>query len=212
MRGRSRPTGLRSAALLAATAATLTLAACGNVAEGPTPSDPPGNLVSTAEVRKAPAGGVRHAFLEYWSALQFQAWSEAVSYYDPSFRRSIGTASIIAAKKLNAPSYPLLKPAIATVTSYQGVTTVKYSIWSSTGSKELASVSWRKTGGNWQIVYDSRLDAELSQAAMNRVEMKRVGALPADAGEISPEAGRAGDKAALDQARYVEETFDLSSS
>ena len=185
------------------------LSACGNAEEGPSASEPPNNLVARSEVAQAPKGGVKQAFLEFWSALQFQAWAEAASYYDPSFRTMVGTATIIGGKKLNAPSYPELKPSSIEITSRGGITTVNYSLWLADGTKELASTSWHKVDGVWQIVYDSRLDAEISQAAINRVEIDLNGTLPTELDDISAQAARAGARAARAQARFVEKQLDL---
>jgi hypothetical protein len=189
---------------------SFSVSACGNSAAGPTHSEPPGNLVSQAEVDGYPKGSLEQAFLEYWSALQYQSWAEVASYYSPSLREFVRAASIIGAKRLNGPSYPTLKPSIAEVARHGDLMTVRYTVWLSGGTKELASVTWRKVGGNWQIVYDSRLDAELNQLAQNRVEMTRNGVLPTDLDEVSPEALRAGDAAAQSQARFVQNNLDLN--
>jgi hypothetical protein len=196
-------------ALFAASLMSFGASACGNSAVGPTSSAPPGNLVLRSEVDGPPEGSVKHAFLEYWSALQFQSWAEVASYYDPSFRDFAGTPSIIGAKKLNGPSYPDLKPSIVGVTRHSGLTTIKYTLWLSDGTKELASVTWQKVGGNWQIIYDSRLDAELSQFAENRVEIDQNGVLPTSLDQISPDAARAGSVATQSQARFLEQELDL---
>jgi hypothetical protein len=203
---------LRAAvALLAALLISFGASACGNSAEGPTSSAPPDNLVSRSEVDGYSEGNVKHAFLEYWSSLQYQAWAEAASYYDPSFRDSVGTAAIIGAKKVNAPSYPNLKPSIVGVTRKGDLTTIRYTLWLSDGTKERASVTWRKVGGSWQIVFDSRLDAELSQFVENRVEIDQNGVLPTSLDQISPDAMRAGNAAAQRQALFFQ-SLDLSPS
>jgi hypothetical protein len=207
--GRARPTILRTCALLAAILTVLALEACGNAATGPEGSNPPNNLITRAEVDKAKRGGVEQAFLEYWSALQFQAWTEAASYFDPAFRRFVGTASIIDAKRINAPSYPDLKPTAVSITSHRGLTTIRYDVWLSEGTKELASVTWRKVGGNWQIFFESRLDAELNQLGTNEVEIRRHGVLPTEASQISPAAARAGYKLSRLQAQFAERELDL---
>jgi hypothetical protein len=209
-RGDSGPTVLRAAiALFAALLISLGASACGNSAEGPASSTPPDNLVSRSEVDGYPRGVVEHAFLEFWSSLQYQAWAEAASYYAPSFRDSVGTASIIGAKKVNAPSFPTLKPSIVEVTRKGDLTTIRYTVWLSDGTKERASVTWREVGGSWQILYDSRLDAELNQFAQNRVEIDLNGVLPTSLSQISPDAMRAGNAAAQRQARFLQ-SLDLT--
>lgn len=204
---RLRLPGLRLGALVVAAAVIISVSACGNAAEGPSPSDAPSNLVSRSEVDRAKGGSVEQALLEYWSALQYQAWAEVASYYDKSLRGLIGTASIIGAKKLNAPSYPLLKPSIVEVTSRDDLSTIKYSLRLADGTRELSSVTWREVDGSWQIVYDSRLDTELTQFEENQVEISRTGVLPTEISEISPDAVRAGGKGAQKQARFLQELY-----
>jgi hypothetical protein len=202
---------VRALTLLAAILATAALAACGNATNGPSGTDSPSNLIRPAEIDKAKAGGVEQAFLEFWSALQFQAWAEAASFYAAPLRDSVGTAAIIGAKKLNAPSYPRLKPSVQDLSKRGGLTTIKYSLRLEDGTQELTSIAWRNQEGNWEIVYDSRLDAELGQAAQNTVELARSGVLPTDLDEVSPAANRAGGKAALAQARFLERRLALTS-
>jgi len=171
----------------------------------------PDNLISQAEIRKRQPDSVERAFLEYWSDLQYQSWAEVAAYYEPAFRESVGTAAIIGGKKINGSSYPQLKPVIVRVREKGDFTTINYSLIFIDGSKELASVTWRKDDGSWQLVYDSRLDAELKQYAENRVELEQNGALPTEASAASPPAVRAGAVAAQAQARFVQQALGLKS-
>lgn len=210
-RGHSRPTVWRAAiALLLAFLIAVAGSACGSSDDEPAATAAPNNLVSQAEADKHPAGSVEHAFLEYWSALQFQSWAEVVAFYDPSFQDFVGTASIIGGKRLNSSSYPQLKPAITVVTRDHSLTTIKYKLQFIDGTKELASITWRKLDGNWRIVYDSRLDAELNQFAQNQVEIEQNGALPTEADQVSPDATRAGNAGAQKQARFLQQELDLT--
>jgi hypothetical protein len=197
-------------ALVAVSILAFGLAACGSSTDPPAPSaTAPNNLVSQSEADKQPAGRVERAFLEYWSALQYQSWAEVAAYYEPAFRDSVGTVAIIGGKKINGSSYPQLKPEIAQVRDSDDFTTIDYSLQFIDGTKELASVTWRRLGGSWQLVYDSRLDAELRQYAENRVETELNGALPNDPADISPAAARAGAAAAQAQARFIEQQLGL---
>jgi hypothetical protein len=202
---------LRAAlALVAVSVLALSLAACGDSSDPPaSTADAPDNVISQSEADRHPAGSVERAFLEYWSALQYQSWAEVASYYDPAFRNFVGTAAIVGAKKINGSSYPQLKPEIARVLPHSGFLTLTYSLQFLDGTRELASTTWTKAGGSWQLVYDSRLDAELSQFAENRVEIAQNGVLPTDPTEVSPDATRAGAAAAQEQARFLQQAFDL---
>lgn len=191
--------------LFAAWVVILGISSCGD--SSPETERVPDNLVSQAEVDRQPQGSVQQAFLEYWSDLQYQSWAEVAAYYEPDFRQAVGTAAIIGGKKVNAPSYPQLKPEIVRVRDRGGFATINYSLRFIDGSKELASVTWRKLDGSWQIVYDSRLDAELKQYAENRVEVEEYGVLPTDPADASPAARRAGEAAARRQAQFAEQAL-----
>jgi hypothetical protein len=200
------PSGVRRALLVGAVLSliAMTLSACGSSSDEPTAKVAPDNLISHAEVEKQPAGSAQAAFLEFWSALQFQSWAEMIVYYSPDFRESVGTAQIIAGKKVNASSYPQLKPTIVDVKTKNGLTTINYTVQFIDGSRELASISWRKRLGNWEIVFDSRLEPELAQAAENEVELETNGVLPSDLSAVSPEAAKASGKAGQDQPKAIE--------
>lgn len=191
--------------LFAAWVVILGISSCGD--SSPDTERVPDNLVSQAEVDRQPDRSVQQTFLEYWSDLQYQSWAEVAAYYEPDFRDVVGTAAIIGAKKVNAPSYPLLKPDLVRVRERDDVTTINYSLRFIDGSKELASVTWRKLDGAWQLVYDSRLDAELKQYAENRVEVEENGVLPTDPAAVSPEARQAGEAAARKQAQFAEQAL-----
>ncbi len=198
--------GRASRSLLASALALLALAAlvtgCGSSASEPAGTNAPNNLLTPAELSRYPEGSVQSAFLNFWSDLQFRSWSDAAAFYSPAFRDFVGTANVIGAKKLNGSIYPLLKPTIVRIGQGPEGKTVYYSVRETDGTKELASIAWRDEGGNWQIVYDSRLDGELQQLAQNRVELERKGALPKTEEEVSPAAVKAGNEASQLQAEF----------
>ncbi len=142
--------------------------------------------------------------MEFWSDLQYQSWPNVVAYYDPHFRAYVGTTNLVGAKKLSASSFPRLKPQIVRVSTSRGETTVYYTLRLEDGSKELASSTWRQEGGNWQIIYESRLDAELSQLAQNQV-MAKSGSTPSASSHPTPAAVRAGNAAAQVQAHFLQD-------
>jgi hypothetical protein len=197
--------------MLTALAVAATVSACGTSASGPSTTLAPSNLVDHAELVKYPDGSVDRTFLEYWSNLQFHSWADVAAYYDPSFRDFIGTTKVINAKKVGATFYPFLKPEIIRVSSSRGVTTVYYSVRLEDGSKELASISWRKVGGNWQIVYDSRLDAELGQLAQEKTQLTEPGTGTAESTQpVSKEALRASKEAAQLQSQFLEHELQIN--
>jgi|SRR5665811_1147608 len=207
---RSLPAWRRAVvASLAGLLVALAVSSCGTSASEPASSLATNNLLQGSDFSRYPQGSVEGTFFKYWSSLQFRSWAEAAAYYDPSFRDFMGTATLIGAKKLNGSTYPLLKPTVARVGSQGDETTVYYTLRLADGSKELNSMTWRKEGGNWQVIYDSRLDAELAQLAQNRVEIDKSGSLPTDASQApSPQAAKAGLDASQFQARFREQELE----
>lgn len=198
----------RIVAALAFTALLGALSACGS-SNAPTSSTTPssssgedGNLISAAELKHYPQGSVQQAFLNFWSDLQYRSWADAAAFYDPAFRQFVGTARIIGAKRLGSSTFPLLKPEIERVGKGPGQSTVYYTLRLPEGNKELDSIAWRDIHGNWQIVYDSRLDTELAQLAQNQVEIERTGTLPTGNQGPSPAAAKAGNEASELQAEF----------
>jgi len=187
----------------------LALSACGSsTSQRVSSGSEPNNILTPAELTNYPAGSVQNAFVNFWSGLQFRSWADAAAFYDPSFRDFIGTASLIGAKKQNGPTYPLLKPAIVRVGESNGETTVYYTLRLADGTKELNSMTWRNEDGNWQIVYDSRLDSELAQLEQNRVEIEKNGSLPEVGESASPAAAKAGNEASQLQARFRQQELN----
>ena len=204
---RSR-SGLRLLWLLIGTAAVsaslLAASGCGGGSDSNQATEAR-NLISTKEIETSPAGSPERAFLSFWSDLQYQSWAEAATYYSPALREFIGTAELIGAKKVDASLFPLIKPTVLDATESARDTTVRYSILLPEGTKELGSTTWRKEGGNWEMIYDSRLDPELNQFARNQVEIEEDGALSTDATEApSAAAAQAGVEASHLQAEFLE--------
>lgn len=188
------------------------LSACGaSSSDSSAQSETPSSLLTASELTEYPRGSVKAAFFDYWSNLQYRSWADAAAYYDPQVRDFVGTAAIIGAKKLNSSAYPLLRPEIVRVASREGKTTINYTLLTPEGIKELDSITWRERGENWQIVYDSRLDAELGQDAARLAEIEETGAAETGgSAPRSPEAVRASEAAERLQARYLQQELDAS--
>jgi hypothetical protein len=191
----------------------MVLSACGSSSSTAGPASAPlqSALLETSDLARYPKGSVERTFFEYWSDLQYRSWANVARYYDRSFRDFVGTATLIGAKKLNGSSYPLLQPTIERVRANDGVTTIYYTLRLEDGTNELDSISWKRDDGAWQIIYDSRLDSELSQLASNRVELEAHGSLPTGvSAQPSPQAAKAGEAAAQSQARFLQQELSIS--
>lgn len=186
----------------------LVLPACGSSEEGPAANVRQNSLVEQASVARYPQGSVERTFLEYWSSLQFNSWADVAAYYDPAFRDFIGTATLIAAKKTGASVYPYLRPEVKESKTQDGQTTVYYTLSMEDGTTELASTSWRKNDGNWELIFDSRLDGELSALAQERVALtEKSGEGLATELPPSRKALRAGKIASHRQAKFLEDAL-----
>lgn len=188
----------------------LAISACGTSSPGPA-STAPSNLLRPAEIDRYEEGSVERSFLEFWSSLQFQSWADVAAFYDPRFRDFVGTAKLIDGKKVGTSFYPYLKPVIVRLSSEDGESSLYYLLRLEDGTKELASTTWREVDGNWQLIYDSRLDGELNQAAQERARLAEGDAETSDpTAPASTEALRAGKAAAQLQARFLEEELHTS--
>jgi hypothetical protein len=181
------------------------LSACGNNSES-APVAAGANILTSSELSAHPEGTVERAFLDFWSALQYQSWAEVAAYYSADFRDFVGTARLIDAKTQNASTFPLIKPEIVGVEEGDQTITLAYTLRFADGTKERASTTWQRNDGSWEMIYDSRLNPELVQLARNRMEIKLTGALPTDAAQpASPAAARAGERAGRIQGRFLEQ-------
>lgn len=189
--------------------ASFVLASCGSSGTGPPSATAPNNILRPSEIDKYPAEDVERSFLEFWSNLQFHSWADVAAYYDSDFRDFVGTARLIEAKKAGASVYPTLHPEMIRSSASRGITTVYYSLRLEDGSREPASTSWLREDGNWQMIYDSRLDAELAQIAQERVQFGGDSASAESSEPLSAEALRAGKVAANTQARFLEQELEV---
>jgi hypothetical protein len=182
--------------------------ACGSSTSDSTSlSSPEPGLLKESEISRFAQGTVERNFLDYWSSLQFGSWADVAAYYDPEFRDYVSTTRIIGAKKVNSSVYPLLKPRIVRVDQRGDDTTIFYSLLLPEGTKELESITWRKPGGTWQIIYDSRLDGEFAQQASTQIEIKNQTDSTTEDVSQSPEAVRAASAASQIQARFLEDVL-----
>ena len=185
-----------TAGMVAGVAAVL--AACGGSASQTTGSNPDDVLksnpavkrvlVTPAQISRYPAGSVQRAFFEYWSTLQFQSWLEAVDFYTPGLRRTIGTARLVEGLKVGAPFFRGTRPLLIFVTRRGGQAIVRYVIRDPTFGVVPRSISFRRVRGRWEIVFDSALDALLQTSA--RTEAQAEGTAARAASRAGAVAGR----------------------
>jgi hypothetical protein len=157
-------------------------------------------LVSAQDLRAAPAGSVRRAFYEYWSALENEEWTIALEYFADAIGRRLDTASFVAALRIEAQAPPV-KPIIRSVrTARGGQTSIRYYVRRDTGMLRATSMTWRREARRWHIVYGSTLDDSYALAVQQRVEAAEgpPAGPPSDAAQRAAARARGAQAAAVD--------------
>jgi hypothetical protein len=188
-----------------AIAVVLTLAACGgNGANDVTTMsivEPPAELLVTPdEIGRQQPGSAGRAFLRYWSALQYSAWTVAIGHYDPRFVRLVGLPRFIDAMRAQASYFRTAKPKLGRTQRDERQAVVRYSIRGFDGRPMSTSTTWKQTGEKWQVLYDPQLDVILQSYAQNEAQAR----IDPNARTHSKEALEAGRRAAQLQSRFLE--------
>lgn len=155
-------------------------------------------LVTSAQINDQPAGSAQRAFLTYWSDLQYEAWANAASAYDPPLQRALGLDRITEGLKAQAAFYRSARPQLRGTSKEDGRTTIRYTVKNADGEEIPRSITWVR-GGGWKIFYDPTLDDGLAQAARAKVQT----AVDPTAQKPSKSALRAADEASRLQSRYL---------
>jgi len=149
--------------------------------------------VSRYALEKTPPGGVRRAFLQQWSNLQFQAWPTAARAYEPGLRRAVGDDALIRALANQAPFYRASRPQIVAVSRTGEQALVRYNRVSESGATP-TSMSWeRGADGRWLISYDPLLDLALGDLRQLETQ-QRIAPLAQTPAPAAIRAGLAGRK------------------
>ncbi len=167
---------MRRSRLLIATAVVgcaVVLNACGGTAEkkiasklgehsvAPKVTPPAATLISEREITALPQSSPRRALLSMWSDLQWQSWTDALSYYQVGLVKQVGVTEFLQAWKFNAATYRTAKPKIEGETIQDGHITIRYLLSGSQVESTPSSITWEKANGQWIIYYDSSLDTTL---------------------------------------------------
>ena len=183
-----------------------TVAACSGNDSNPVGSKsivtPPKQLVSPADIGKTAPDSAKRAFLQYWSDLQYSAWSAALSRFEPALVNAIGDAQLVEAFKTRAGYFPTAAPKLRGSRRVGDEIVVRYQVTDPTGRLLVSSVAWRRRSADWRIRYDPQLDGMLQAAAQARVQ----GQIDPTALQPSTRALQAGLEAARLQSQYLETT------
>jgi hypothetical protein len=161
------------------------------------------HLISTVNIRRAPAGSLERAFLSYWRTVQFADVDRAIAAYEPGLRKEI-TSELLALALRNASDIYRTQVPRLVETSVAGDTgVVRYVATTQASGRKIVplSTSWHRTNGRWLIRYNSALDSELRIVAQSCVQSE---VKPGSNG-LDPRALRAGARAAGLQATYLQQ-------
>jgi hypothetical protein len=128
------------------------------------------NLLTTADINRAPTGSPLRAFLQYWSAAQFRAWSALLSMYEPALVNRVSVATLVEGLKSQATYFQTLKPVTQGVVRVGDQAIVRYKIPDGAGQLYATSMSLRRSGDTWRIHYDPQLDSMLQTGETVRVQ------------------------------------------
>jgi hypothetical protein len=128
------------------------------------------HLLTTADINRSPAGSPQQAFLKYWSAAQFRAWSAVLSLYEPALVKSVGVVTLVEGLKSHATYFPTVKPVIRGVFRAGDQAIVRYKVPDGAGQLYATSISLRRSGDTWRIHYDPQLDGMLQTGETAKVQ------------------------------------------
>jgi hypothetical protein len=165
-------------------------------------------MLRTADLKRATSGSAERSFLNFWSNVQYRAWSAALSQYEPTLATSVGVSNIIEALKTQNSYFQTVKPVLKGTVRVGDEAIVRYAIPDSTGHLFRTSMSWRRSGGTWKIHYDPQLDSMLQTEETARVQ----NSIDPNAAQPSKKALRAGADAARLQSFYLQSQFGRGQS
>jgi hypothetical protein len=163
----------RAAALVAVLCASaLALSACGGSDHGQAPKPSGLSLVSPSGIDRLRPGSAEQAFIEYWASLQFDAWPQAAAFYAPAVRNRVGQARLVQAFDEHSEYFRAAEPRIVGSVATRGLRRIRYVVKDPKGRRVPRSVTFRKAGSRWEIVYDSFLHVGSPRAQAGDGEKK----------------------------------------
>lgn len=156
--------------------------------------------VTAADISRYKDDTASRAFMQFWSALQWQDWIGAIDRYSPGLKRVVGSRNLLGALRSQAVLYRSAKPSIRSESRRRGgLTTVRFSFADQAGARRLSTTTWRREAGRWTLVYDGLLDEALQSWAQIRAQQISN----PDAPEPTKDALKAGIEASELQGGYL---------
>lgn len=161
------------------------------------------SLISERDIARTRSDSASRAFLDYWSALQYQSWDTAVLAYSPELADAVDRATLASALQAQTSYYLSFKPKVSEEVRRDGDVVVRYIGRDADAEPKPTSITWRRVDGEYRISYDPFLNGALKAHVQDRVqdEIDPSAEAPAD------RALRAGEAAAKIQATYLDRTL-----
>lgn len=127
-------------------------------------------LVGDGDTRQAPQGSAQRAFLEYWSAMSYEDWANAMRYFDVRLRRVLDANYLISALRIEGQNNLPVKPLIRSVSQTRGSVSIRYMVRTGDGRLRATSSSWAQRDDVWYLVYSSTLDDSYGASVQQAVQ------------------------------------------
>ena len=130
-------------------------------------------LVSALDIRREAPGSVRRAFLEYWSAIEYQEWGVAVAFMSEEIRRALEPEYLVAALRAEGESNLPVRPPIRRVVTTRGLATVRYFVRASDGrsARHRSHGLVATASGTWSTARRSMLHTALRFSRRCRMKL-----------------------------------------
>ena len=177
--------GFKSTTAVALSGAVLAAAACGGDSKAPEApaAQPPGVPSGGPMARPGSAGD---AVLDFWRLLKVGAIPSAILAYEPSVRRTIGSAPMAGALQAASAQVSPLRPRIAAVDKTPNGTVVTVRAAGPSTARLLYGYVLVKRGKRWLLVYDTLVEQQLrayvTQQAQARYDPKATSNSPPTSG------------------------------
>ena len=161
--------------------------------------DLPDAVIAADDLDRFSQQSPQRAFLEYWRDLQYQDLASALVFYEPGLRRAVGEDLLADALQFEQAVYRARKPGIVGTDERNGLASVRYVLTDLSDVTTPQSMTLRRHGADWEIVYDSFLGDSVSSLVQTQAQAK----IDPSAQAPGAEAQRAGSAAAQRQVGYL---------
>lgn len=157
-------------------------------------------LIKPADIQNQSDAGGERTLLRLWSLLQYEAWDEAVSLFEPGLRSLLSPALLAASLENDVVVWQATKPQIVKTSVSGGIATLSFLARNEQDTVVPTSIALGGSPGAWRVAYFPLLNPAIARTEEMRVQ-SQVNPL---ATKPSPEAVRDAENASNIQAVYLE--------